>query len=180
MAAATYPNKVRTFSPKVDLVDYIFADHINSLQNEVVSLEKTLGDNTGTVGTYSPLISTWSNISFDRTTITWKTVGDRLQNIENGLVNGVPGSPYVLRTGGSIVQPTTGLIGLVMKTVGGTANLFEARSTTNTLGFNIDYNGVPKMGTANLLYVGSSDYNNLVGATAAAANTFHPFFLAGC
>ena len=173
--AASFPGKVRTFSPKVDLVDYVLADHVNSLQNEVTAIEQTLGDNGAT------LASTYTG-TFVKTT-SWPSLAARIANIETGLVNGTGlntgTSPYVLVAGGSAIQPLTGTVGLVMKTVSGTANLFESRNSSNALGFNIDYNGVPKFGTANMLYVGSTEYNAILAAITAAATQLNPMLLAG-
>ena len=174
MSAATFPGHVRTFSPKVDLVDYILADHINSLQNEVVAIESTLGDNDGArTSDYS------SSRQFVRTT-NWTTLTARLLNIEAGLINGVPNSPYVRTSGGSAIQPVSGTIGITLQRNTGTDNLLEARPTSGSpLNFNVDYNGIPKVGSANVLYVGSADYNALLSTLSTAVATIHPFLLGG-
>ena len=181
MSSATFPNRVRSFSAKVDLVDYVLADHVNSLQNEVVALEKSLGD-TGSGGN-SYLLSTWNTSSVFSTIVTnWSVngnLGARLLNIEAGLINGVPNSPYVRTKGGSIVQPVSGTVGLALQTQAGTANLINTFSIGSVLGFNVDYTGLPKVGSANVLYVGSSDYNNLLSTAASAAASMHPFLLGG-
>lgn len=178
---AQYPDQVKQFTAKLDLVDTVMADHVNVLQDEVKAIESTLGagilysDYTGTFDDVSGLVTPWSNLTF------------RLTNIEHGLVNGVPNAPYVLNAGGSTVAPN-GVIGLTMQTAAGTSNLFETRASNSTLGFNVNYQGVPKMGTSNVLYVNGSDYNYLLTLIAAAqatadssknTGTFHPFLLAG-
>ena len=176
---ASYPTSVRTFTNKVDLVDTVLADHINALQDEVHSLEIVLGA-TSLGG--NPLTSTYTG-TFSTTT-TWTSLDERINNIEIGLVNGVgAASPYVKKTGDSI-QPTAGTVGLVLKTLSGTSNLFEGRSSTNALGFNLDSSGLPKVNTANVLYVGSTEYNTLnttanSALAAAEAVRFDPFLLAG-
>ena len=86
---AQYPTSVRTFTNKVDLVDTIFADHVNILQDEVRAIELTVG-NTALTSAYTG--------TFVQTT-TWTSVGARLANIETGLVNGVVGSPYFNKAG---------------------------------------------------------------------------------
>jgi hypothetical protein len=48
-------------------------------------------------------------------------------------------------------------------------NLLEAYSSANTLNFNLDASGLPKVGTSNVIYVGSSDHTSLTSATTAAA-----------
>jgi hypothetical protein len=42
---AVYPVSVRSFVPRVDNVDTIFAAHVNDLQNEMAAVESTLGAN---------------------------------------------------------------------------------------------------------------------------------------
>jgi hypothetical protein len=180
MSSATFPNRVRSFSAKVDLVDYVLADHVNSLQNEVVALEKSLGD-TGSGGT-SYLLSRFDATPFSTSVLDWSVngnLGARLLNIEAGLVNGVSNSPYVRIKGGSIIQPLSGSVGLTLQTQAGTANLITTLSSGAVLGFNVDYMGIPKVGTANVVYVGSSDYNNILSTAASAAASMHPFLLGG-
>jgi len=170
---AQYPAAVRTFTNKVDLVDTVFADHVNILQDEVRAVEATLGNQI--------LVSTYTG-TFVQTT-SWSTVNARLANIEAGLVTGVVGSPYFKKTGDTI-SPASGNIALGLKTTAGSANLLEARNAANTLRFNINFDGLPKVGTANVLYVGSSEYTAL-NSTATEANQtaqgnpFNPFLLAG-
>lgn len=176
---ASYPTSIRTFTNKVDLVDTVLADHINALQDEVRALEIVLG---ATSQGGSPLTSNYTG-TFSSTS-TWTSLDERINNIEIGLVNGVGAiSPYVKKAGDSI-QPAAGTVGLTIKTLSGTANIFEARSSTNALGFNVDSVGNPKVNAANVLYVGSSDYNTLNNTATSAYNTaeairFDPFLLAG-
>lgn len=48
--AASYPSSIKSFTTKVDNVDDVEAEHINSLQEEVVAIETALGANlTNTV-----------------------------------------------------------------------------------------------------------------------------------
>mgnify|MGYP006276041483 CR=1 FL=1 len=171
--AADFPVKVKTFTSKVDLVDTVLADHVNSLQDETRAIEAALG-NTLLSSSYTGLFAqtaSWSNLSL------------RLANIEAGLVYGVTGSPYFKKSGDAI-NPISGQVGLTLKTTSGTTNLFEARNSSNTLRFNVDYDGLPKVANANVLYVGSPEYttitSNISAATATAnANPFSPFLLAG-
>jgi len=176
---ASYPSSVRTFTNKVDLVDTVLADHVNALQDEVRALEIVLG---ATALGGNPLTSTYTGTF--ATTSTWTSLDERINNIEVGLVNGVgASSPYVSKTGGSI-QPTAGTVGLTLKTLSGTSNLLDTRASDNTLGFNVNSSGVPKVGTANVLYVGSAEYtalNNTATSAQATAEAirFDPFLLAG-
>jgi hypothetical protein len=81
---ASYPGSVRNFLARVDLVDTVIADNVNSLQEELKAVQTTLG--SAATGT-SPLASTYSGTF--ATTTTWTTLSDRITNIESGLVNGV-------------------------------------------------------------------------------------------
>jgi hypothetical protein len=74
---ASYPISVKSFTTKVDFTDSVLAEHVNSLQDEVNSLELNLG-------TYVRTSSGWVG-SFDQVTTTWNTLKDRLANIEYGL-----------------------------------------------------------------------------------------------
>jgi hypothetical protein len=171
--AATFPTTVRTFTPKVDVTDTVYADHVNVLQEEVRATEQTLGE--------SLLTSTYAG-TFAQTG-SWATLSLRLANIEAGLVGGVTGSIYFKKSGDT-VTPDSGSIALGLKTTAGSANLLETRNAANTLRFVVDYDGIPKVGTAAVLYVGSAAYTTL-NTTATAANTtaqgnpFNPFLLAG-
>jgi hypothetical protein len=160
---ASYPGSVRNYIPRVDLVDTVIADNVNSLQEEIRAVETALGT---TATNNSPLTSTYAG-SF-ATTGTWTTVGDRLRNIEAGLVSGVSNSPYVAITGGSTITTATNKA-LVLKTGTGSLNLLEAYSSSNVLGFSLDSAGLPKVATANVVYVGSTDHTALVTATSAAS-----------
>jgi len=169
---ASYPTSVRAYVARVDLVDTVIADNVNSLQEEVVALETTLGS---AASNKSPLVSVFGATAF--TTVmngtggtSWLTVYDRLNNIENGLLNGVSNSPYVSRSGGSVIA-TSGIKGLVLQTVSGSFNLFESYSAASVLGFNLDATGIPKVGTSNVLYVGSSDYNTLITNTSNSSTS---------
>ena len=104
-------------------------------------------------------------------------------DVADVVINGVVGSVYFKKTGDTIT-PVAGTVGLALKTASGTSNLVEARSATNVLNFNLDKDGLPKVASAAVVYVGSSDHTALTTATAAAqaqadAAPFTPFLLAG-
>lgn len=42
---AVYPTAVKSFSPKVDNIDIVFAEHVNTLQDEVTAVEGVVGKN---------------------------------------------------------------------------------------------------------------------------------------
>ena len=161
--AAVFPNSVRNYTPQQDLVNTIIADNVNSLQEEVKKIEEVLGS---AATSQNPLTSTWSG-SFSQAT-TWGTLYDRISNIEAGLVSGVSGAPYPLTSGGSTIT-TTNNKGLLLRAGATSLNLIEAYSNANVLGFNLDASGLPKVATANIIYVGSSDHTALTTATTAAS-----------
>lgn len=170
---AQYPSAIRSFTPKVDLVDTVFADHVNVLQDETRALQVSLGT--------SLLASTYAGTFVQ--TATWASLSSRLANIEAGLVTGVTGSPYFRKTGDTIT-PASGTVGISAKTTAGSANILETRNAANTLRFNVDFDGLPKVGTAEVLYVGGTAYTSLTTVvnaieTIAKGNRFNPFLLAG-
>lgn len=78
--AATYPTNINTsLTTKVNFTDVVFAEHVNTLQDEVVAIETTLGN--------LPAVSSGWVGSFDSTTTTWATVKARINNLEYGLKN---------------------------------------------------------------------------------------------
>jgi hypothetical protein len=170
---AQYPSAIRSFTPKVDLVDTVFADHVNILQDETRALQVSLGT--------SLLSSSYSGV-FAQTT-TWTSLSARLANIEFGLATGVSTAPY-FRKSGDTISPASGIVGLAARTTAGAANLIETRNAANTLRFNVDFDGLPKVGTAEVLYVGGTAYTSLTTVvtaieTIAKGNRFNPFLLAG-
>lgn len=160
---AVFPNSVRQYTPQQDLVNTIIADNVNSLQEEVKKIEEVIGS---AATSQNPLTSTWTG-TFSAAT-TWGTIYDRLANIEAGLVSGVSNAPYTLTAGGSTIT-TTNNKGLILRAGATSLNLLEAYSAANALGFNVDASGLPKVATANIIYVGSSDYTALTTATTAAS-----------
>lgn len=74
---ASYPAAVKTFTTKVDFTDTVLAEHVNTLQDEVNSIQANLG-------TYVKTGSGWVG-AFDTITTSWNTLKDRLANIEYGL-----------------------------------------------------------------------------------------------
>jgi len=51
---AVYPMSVRSFTPKTDNVDVIWAAHVNDLQNEMAAVERTVGANPHMWGGWWP------------------------------------------------------------------------------------------------------------------------------
>lgn len=178
---ASFPSTVKQFTAKVDLQDTILADHINSIQDEVRAIEITLN---GTTDASNGLLTSNYAGTFAQTA-SWSSLDDRISNIEAGLVNGLAVSPYVKKAGDSMSVSNNTALTLKNTSATVTANLFESYNSSNTLGFALNGNALPKVGSANVLYVGSTEYNSLNATATSALNTstdnasFSPFMLAG-
>lgn len=177
---ASFPTTVRQFTAKVDLQDTILADHINALQDEVRAIEITLN---GTTDATNGLLTSNYSGTFSSTS-TWNSLDDRISNIEAGLVNGLAISPYVKKAGDNMSVSNAVALTLKNTSATTTSNLFEAYNSANTLGFALNGSGLPKVGTANVLYVGSSEYTTLDNKAQTALETaeaapFNSFLLAG-
>lgn len=126
--AASYPGAVRPFVNKTNVVDIIDAAHPNSLQEEVVAIESTIGLN--------PALSTAPSPSgtFSGTATQYTTLVQRLANIETGIVADVH-TQYVRKTGNeTIVNGVSTNVGLIIRgATGQTANLQEWRNSSNTI-----------------------------------------------
>lgn len=78
--AASYPTSVRVFTTKQNVTDTVDASHPNSLQEEVVAIEATLGTNPATSTTPNP-----SN-TFNAASTAFASVSARIANVETGVV----------------------------------------------------------------------------------------------
>lgn len=78
--AASYPSNVRVFTTKQNVVDTVDASHPNSLQEEVVAIESTLGLNPATSTTPNP------SGTFIAASTNLNTVSARIANVETGVV----------------------------------------------------------------------------------------------
>jgi hypothetical protein len=177
---ASFPSTIKQFTAKVDLQDPILADHINALQDEVRAIEITLN---GTTDATNGLLTSNYAGTFSATA-SWSSLDDRISNIEAGLVNGLAVSPYVKKAGDSMSVSNATALTLKNTSATTTSNLFESYNSTNTLGFALNGSALPKVGTANVLYVGSSEYNTLNTTANTALDTannapFNAFMLAG-
>jgi len=84
---ANYPDSVVTFgSARVDLVNSVVAEDVNSLYREVVAIAADLGSGSMGIGTPGlKFSSAWGVGTFNSTTTTWSGLQARLQNIEKGV-----------------------------------------------------------------------------------------------
>ena len=99
MATASYPSSLKTYTDKVDNVDYVKAADINSLQAEVAAIEATLGASAGT----SLLPSSAGNFAYSGGAT---TLAGRVQNLEAFTTNS---SFYFSSSPNNINSPTTAL-----------------------------------------------------------------------
>jgi len=122
---AAYPASVKSFTTKVDFSDTVLAEHVNSLQEEVNSLQANLG-------TFIKTGSGWVG-EFDLVTTSWNTLKDRLANIEYGLKDIY--DEYVSDVGGSIiVSSAIGVKSLVVRArASQTANLVEFQTSASAV-----------------------------------------------
>lgn len=128
--AAAYPTGIASFINKVNVTDIIDASHPNSLQDEMVATQLTLG--TEPNRSTSPS----SGGSFNGTTNLFSTVGARLNNIETGIVSDAH-TQYLRKTGDTANVITVGVSttkGLVVKGAASqTANLLEFQNSSGTV-----------------------------------------------
>jgi len=122
---AAYPATVKSFVTKVDFTDTVLAEHVNTLQEEVNSLQANLG-------TYIKTGSGWVG-DVDFVTTSWSTLKDRLANIEYGIKDVY--DEYVSDVGGSvIVSSAIGIKSLVVRArTSQTANLIEFQTSASTV-----------------------------------------------
>jgi hypothetical protein len=122
---AAYPAAVKSFTTKVDFADTILSEHVNTLQEEVKSIQANLGT----------LIKTGSGWvgDFDQVTSNWNTLKDRLANIEYGLSDVY--NDYVSLSGGSTILSTANdEVGLTVKAKSSqTANIVSFKNSSDSV-----------------------------------------------
>lgn len=123
--AAQYPNSIKTFVTKVDLQDYVIADDVNQIYDEVTAMQST-------IGTTPQVSGVWGSGTF-ATTTNWTSTKARIQNIENGLYSVI--QTYVTNVGGSTITPaSSSTVGLTIKAAAGqTANLVEFKNSSGAV-----------------------------------------------
>lgn len=145
---ASYPSSVKSFTTKVDFTDTVLAAHVNDLQDEVNSIEATVGASIKTG-------SGWVG-AFDQITSSWDTLKDRINNIEYGLYTSY--NNHVSKVGGSVIIPSGSSVkGLVIKAASGqTANLLEFQDSSSTLLARVTSAGVLEIGGSNAVTLSAS------------------------
>ena len=128
--AASYPSSVKTFTTKANLTDIIDQSHPNSIQDEVIAIEGTLGT--------TPNVSTTpsSGDSFNATSNSFSTVSARLANIETGIVADTH-TQYIKKTSTAdnvIITGSASTKGLVVKaTTSQSANIQEWQNSSGSV-----------------------------------------------
>lgn len=136
--AASYPSSVKVFPTHVNVTDIIDAGHPNTIQEEVVAVESTLG--------ITPSLSTTPSPSgtFNGTATTFATVSARIANVETGVVSDAH-TQYIRKAGdtANVIQPTVNTTkGLVIKGAASqSANLLEIQDSSGTVLAYIDASG---------------------------------------
>jgi hypothetical protein len=171
--AANFPSSVVQFTTKTNLVDTVYAAHINALQEETVSIQNVLTTNI----LNSAYTSTFAQ------TQSWTTLNARLLNIEGGLVNGVTAAPYPWKTTGNTFTPPAGSVAIsITAPSSGSANLLEA-TVSGVTKFRIKSDGTPYVNDKEVLYDGSTlqtTMNTAITTNATAlTNLLHPLLLIG-
>lgn len=125
---ASYPLSVRPFTTKVNVLDIIDAAHPNSLQEEVVAIESTIGLNPALSTSPSP------TGTFVSTSTQFNTLIQRLANLEIGVVSDSH-SQYVKKAGNDAITNTGAAnVGLVIRGAASqTASLQEWRTNANVV-----------------------------------------------
>lgn len=127
--AASYPTSVAVFGTKQNVVDIIDASHPNSIQDEVIATQATLGTNPTLSTTPSP------SGTFVASSTSFATVSARIANIETGVVADSH-SQYIRKasdTSNTIIPAAVGNKGLVIRAAAGqTANLQEWQNSAGT------------------------------------------------
>lgn len=126
--AAAYPSQVKSFTTKQDFIDTVDAADPNSLQDEVVALETTVGTN--------PHISTApaSSGTYVGTVVTYASVAARLANIEQGIVGDTHVHYAKLAGGSTITSSAAAVVGLTFKAITSqTGNFVTFRDVSNNV-----------------------------------------------
>lgn len=130
--AASYPSNVKSFSTKIDFTDVVIAEHVNSLQEEVVAVETALGT--------SPATSSGWVGTFDSVTTTWSNVKSRINNLEYGLktVFDRVGSAVTTTGTGALVFGTSPTITTPVLTLASASSTTTARIAWDNTNFQLD------------------------------------------
>ena len=132
--AADYPAGTKPFQNKTDYTQIIVAEHINSLQDEVMAVQNYVGSMPHVSGGYVG--------AFDDTTTTFSSLATRIANIEKGIKGDVH-TQYLHFTGGETIQSANATtIGLnIQGFTSQTADLLRFKNAAGTVLTKVDKDG---------------------------------------
>ena len=122
---ADYPSGTKPFQNKTDYTQIIVAEHINSLQDEVMAVQNYVGS--------MPHVSAGYVGTFDDVTTTFSSLSSRVANIEKGIKGDVH-TQYMRFTGGETIQSSNStVIGLnIQGFTSQTADLLRFKNAAGT------------------------------------------------
>jgi len=135
--AAVYPSSVKPFDPKVDFTQVVVAEHINTLQDEVQSVESYIGTMPHVSAGYGSGAGT-----FTTGTTTWSSLAARVQNLEYG-INADVHTQYLKFVGGDTIQSSNAtVVGLTLQGFSSqTADLLRFKNSSGTVLTKVDAAG---------------------------------------
>jgi len=150
---AVYPSSVKPFDPKVDFTQVVVAEHINTLQDEVQSVESYIGTMPHVSAGYGSGAGT-----FTTGTTTWSSLAARVQNLEYG-INADVHTQYLKFTGGDTIQSSNStVVGLNIQGFSGqTADLLRFKNSAGTV--------LTKVDSAGKLFVNSQEIKPILMQT---------------
>ena len=134
---AVYPSSVKPFDPKVDFTQVVVAEHINTLQDEVQSVESYIGTMPHVSAGYGSGAGT-----FTTGTTTWSSLAARVQNLEYG-INADVHTQYLKFVGGDTIQSSNAtVVGLTLQGFSSqTADLLRFKNSSGTVLTKVDAAG---------------------------------------
>jgi hypothetical protein len=134
---AVYPSSVKPFDPKVDFTQVVVAEHINTLQDEVQSVESYIGTMPHVSAGYGPGAG-----AFTTSTTTWSSLAARVQNLEYG-INADVHTQYLKFVGGDTIQSSNAtVVGLTLQGfTSQTADLLRFKNSSGTVLTKVDAAG---------------------------------------
>jgi hypothetical protein len=131
--AADYPSGTKPFQNKTDYTQIIVAEHINSLQDEVMAIENFVGSMPHVSGGYVG--------TFDDVTTTFSSLASRVSNIEKGIKGDVH-TQYLKFTGGTLQPANAGTVPLTLRGFSSqTADLLRFSNSAGTVLTKVDKDG---------------------------------------
>jgi len=131
--AADYPAGTKPFQNKTDYTQIIVAEHINSLQDEVMAVQNYVGSMPHVSGGYVG--------TFDDVTTTFSSLASRVSNIEKGIKGDVH-TQYLKFTGGTLQPANAATVPLTLRGfTSQTADLLSFRNAAGTVLTKVDKDG---------------------------------------